>query len=64
MASPLVEMTGIEKHFGAVTALGGVDFSVGPAEVEAWMASLWAEVRSMILVTWPSGRESRLSAML
>ena len=33
MASLLVEMTGIEKHFGAVTALGGVDFSVGPAEV-------------------------------
>jgi D-xylose transport system ATP-binding protein len=33
MASPLVEMIGIEKHYGPVTALGGVDFSVGPAEV-------------------------------
>ncbi len=33
MASPLVEMTGIEMHFGPVTALAGVDFSVGEAEV-------------------------------
>jgi simple sugar transport system ATP-binding protein len=33
MASPLVEMIGIEKHFGPVTAVAGVDFSVGPAEV-------------------------------
>jgi simple sugar transport system ATP-binding protein len=31
--APLVEMSGIEKHFGPVTALAGVDFSVGPAEV-------------------------------
>jgi simple sugar transport system ATP-binding protein len=33
MAAPLVEMIGIEKHYGPVTALAGVDFSVGPAEV-------------------------------
>ena len=33
MAEPLVEMTGIEKHFGSVTALAGVDFQVGAAEV-------------------------------
>jgi simple sugar transport system ATP-binding protein len=33
MATPLVEMTGIEKHFGPVTALAGVDFSVAEAEV-------------------------------
>ena len=33
MAPPLVEMTGIEMHFGSVTALGGVDFNVGEAEV-------------------------------
>jgi len=33
VAGPLVEMTGIEKHFGSVTALAGVDFSVGEAEV-------------------------------
>jgi len=33
MAADLVEMTGIEKHFGAVTALAGVDFSVAPGEV-------------------------------
>jgi simple sugar transport system ATP-binding protein len=33
MAPPLVEMTGIEMHFGSVTALAGVDFSVGEAEV-------------------------------
>ena len=31
--APLVEMTGIEKRFGPVTALEGVDLSVGPAEV-------------------------------
>jgi simple sugar transport system ATP-binding protein len=29
----LVEMTGIEKHFGPVTAVAGVDFSVGHGEV-------------------------------
>jgi simple sugar transport system ATP-binding protein len=33
MAPPLVEMSGIEMHFGSVTALAGVDFSVGEAEV-------------------------------
>ncbi len=33
MAPPLVEMTGIEMHFGSVTALAGVDFSMGEAEV-------------------------------
>jgi simple sugar transport system ATP-binding protein len=32
-AGPLVEMTAIEKHFGSVTALAGVDFRVGQAEV-------------------------------
>jgi simple sugar transport system ATP-binding protein len=32
-AAPLVEMLGIEKHYGSVTALAGVDFSVGSAEV-------------------------------
>jgi simple sugar transport system ATP-binding protein len=31
--APLVEMTAIEKHYGGVTALGGVDFTVGQAEV-------------------------------
>lgn len=30
---PLVEMRGITKHFGAVTALHSVDFMVQPAEV-------------------------------
>ena len=33
MTSPLVEMSGIEKHYGNVTALAGVDFDVGEAEV-------------------------------
>ena len=33
MSSPLVEMIGIEKHYGNVTALAGVDFSVGEGEV-------------------------------
>ena len=33
MTSPLVEMNGIEMHFGSVTALAGVDFRVGEAEV-------------------------------
>ncbi len=33
MSSPLVEMTGIEKHYGNVTALAGVDFSVAEGEV-------------------------------
>jgi simple sugar transport system ATP-binding protein len=32
-AGPLVEMVGIEKRFGAVTALDGVDLQVGSAEV-------------------------------
>jgi simple sugar transport system ATP-binding protein len=30
---PLVEMRGIEKHYGSVTALAGVDLQVGAAEV-------------------------------
>jgi simple sugar transport system ATP-binding protein len=33
MTSALVEMTGIEKHYGPVTALAGVDLSVGEAEI-------------------------------
>ena len=32
-AAPLVEMVDIEKHFGSVTALAGVDLHVGQAEV-------------------------------
>lgn len=32
MASPLIEMKDIEKHFGAVIALGGVSFDVYPGE--------------------------------
>ena len=32
-AGPLVAMTGVEKHFGPITALAGVDLSVGHAEV-------------------------------
>ncbi len=33
MASPLIEMKDIEKHFGPVIALGGVSFDVLPGEV-------------------------------
>jgi len=33
MGAPLVEMTSIEMHFGSVTALAGVDFDVGEAEI-------------------------------
>ena len=33
MDAALVEMTGIEKHYGSINALEGVDFSVGHAEV-------------------------------
>ncbi|HLW60992.1 MAG TPA: ATP-binding cassette domain-containing protein [bacterium] len=33
MSPPLVEMQGIEKHFGAVHALRGVDFTLAPGEV-------------------------------
>lgn len=32
MVAPLIEMNGIEKHFGAVIALGGVSFNVMPGE--------------------------------
>ena len=33
MAEPLLEMRNIEKHFGAVIALGGVSFDLNPGEV-------------------------------
>lgn len=33
MSDQLVEMTGIEKHWGEVTALAGVDFSVSKGEI-------------------------------
>ncbi len=33
MTQPIVEMKDIEKHFGAVIALGGVSFDVRPGEV-------------------------------
>lgn len=33
--SPILELKGISKHFGAVEALAGVDFEVYPAEVVA-----------------------------
>ncbi len=33
MTTPLVEMTGIVKRFGGVTALHGVDFAISPGEV-------------------------------
>ncbi len=33
MAVPLIEMQGIEKHFGPVIALGGVSFDIFPGEV-------------------------------
>jgi ribose transport system ATP-binding protein len=32
VASPIVELHGVEKHFGAVRALGGVDFDVAAGE--------------------------------
>ena len=32
---PILELTGISKHFGAVEALSEVDFEVYPAEVVA-----------------------------
>ena len=33
MSTPLIEMRDIEKHFGAVIALGGVSFDVNAGEV-------------------------------
>lgn len=35
VVTPLLEAKGIEKHFGAVTALAGVDFELYPGEVVA-----------------------------
>jgi D-xylose transport system permease protein len=32
---PLLRIRGLEKHFGAVQALGGVDFDVYPGQVTA-----------------------------
>lgn len=34
-AAPILELTGIRKVYGAVTALHGVDFDVCPGEVHA-----------------------------
>ncbi len=33
MGAPLIEMRGIEKHFGSVIALGGVSLTVNAGEV-------------------------------
>ena len=50
MAAPLVEMIGIEKHYGNVTALAGVDFSVGPAEVVGMLGDNGAGKSTLIKI--------------
>jgi simple sugar transport system ATP-binding protein len=50
MAPPLVEMSGIEMHFGSVTALAGVDFSVGEAEVVGLLGDNGAGKSTLITI--------------
>jgi simple sugar transport system ATP-binding protein len=55
---PLVEMLGIEKHFGAVTALDGVDFSVGQAEVVGLLGDNGAGKSTLIKILSGAQRPS------
>jgi len=57
-AAPLVEMTGIEKHFGSVTALAGVDFSVGQAEVVGLLGDNGAGKSTLIKILSGAQRPS------
>jgi simple sugar transport system ATP-binding protein len=57
-AAPLVEMTGIEKHFGSVTALAGVDFRVGQEEVVGLLGDNGAGKSTLIKILSGAQRAS------
>jgi len=55
---PMIEVTGIVKHFGGVTALRGVDFSVWPGEICALLGQNGAGKSTLVKIlngVHPSG---------
>ena len=58
MPAPLVEMNGIEMHFGSITALAGVDFSVGEAEVVGLLGDNGAGKSTLIKILSGAIRQS------
>ncbi len=58
MGAPIVEMLGIEKHYGSVTALAGVDFSVGSPEVVGLLGDNGAGKSTLIKILSGAQRPS------
>ena len=62
MSTPMIEMTNIDKRWGAVTALGGVDFKVDPGEVVALLGDNGAGKSTLIKIL--SGVQSPTSGTI
>jgi simple sugar transport system ATP-binding protein len=64
MTQPILELIGIEKHFGPVIALAGVSFDIRPGECHCLLGDNGAGkstfIKVMSGVWWPSAGEIRL----